>query len=217
MFRALVQGAEVKVEKVGDIEGLIYKVSDPAFAVELIKAGFVRRYRKNQPLRMRTPEELIDRIELVEKAVMGDTFTYRITTKEGVVSLTNSELCSITMVKQKFMTVGYVVTFQGNSKTASDLNDLLMHLMSVEVIVSEELLTEEELRGDEFMELLRSLPVVIALEDHVGYRDVWDHEGVYVVSTKTMGGLLRELGWGHITLSALGSLLLPIRLATTSR
>jgi len=93
--------------------------------------------------------------ECVKGEIVGDDYTYVIKTLDGDVRITNNEITSITAWKNKFLKVGYLITFQGTSKNTEDLNDVLMYLMSTEVITSEELMTEDDMKADIFMEQIR--------------------------------------------------------------
>ena len=207
MFRSLVTGANADVERVEKSDAMVYRIADREFARECMKAGFVRLFVENRPRRISTPEELIDRIIGVEKEVIGDDYAYVIKTVDGDVRITSDEITSITTWRKKFVAINYMITFQGNNKNASDLSDVIMFLMSQAVVTIDEKMTEDEMKANIFMETLRSLNVVMCDEDYVGHRNVLADDGVYAVSSKTMAGIMSELGWHHTSLNALGAIL----------
>jgi len=104
-FRAMlnVSGVAAKSVKVDDT--ILYQIPNTDFADECVKGGFVRVYKKNQPRRITSPENLILRIARVEKEIVGDDYTYVIKTLDGDVRITNNEITSITAWKNKFLKV----------------------------------------------------------------------------------------------------------------
>jgi len=207
MFRSLVSGSDADVESVKKGDIVVYRIASRDFAHECIKAGFARVFIENQPKRISSPEELINRIVGVEKEIVGDDYAYVIKTIDGDIRITSDEIMSITAWKKKFVAINYMITFQGSNKTATDLSDVIMFLMAQAVVTIDERMTEDEMKANIFMETLRSLNIVMCDEDYVGHRNVLADDGVYAVSSKTVAGIMSELGWHHTSLNALGVIL----------
>jgi len=207
MFRTLVSASGVEIESIRKDDAMVCRIANEEFAKECIKSAVVRVYKEKRARRITSPENLILRIVKVEKEITGDDYIYTIKTIDGDVRITSDDIMSITAWKQKFFKIGYVITFNGSNQNASDLSDMLMFLSDYAIITSEELMTEDEMKSDIFMQKLRSLNVVLSDEDHVSQRNVLDADGKYVVSSATIECLISELGWHHMSLNKLGALL----------
>jgi len=204
MFRSLVHGTTEEVVGVNKGDMTVYKIASRDFAHECVKAGFARVFVENTPRRISSPEELMDRVVDIEKEIVGDDYAYVIKTVDGDVRITSDEIMSINAWRKKFVSINYMITFQGSNRNATDLTDMIMFLMARAVITVEELMTEDEMKADAFMQKLRSLNIVLCDEDYANQRNVLDADGTYMVSSATMDGLISEIGWHHMSLNALG-------------